>query len=198
MLTHLTDILTTLIKNLYSSTGLAGIVLAMAIESCCIPLPSEIVMPLAGVMLASGTILGGVNPWAGLLLVALAGAVGCLIEMPFVKFCVYTLLGSFPWCLLLAYAGYVLGNHLATLGPIFRSLDVVIIVAVILLVALYIWRHIRNDRKARASHAVAEAEARSVNQQMLQSEQPPTEQTQFRQPWPHPQQSSSDPRSTQV
>src|SRR5215471_17931179 len=79
LLTHLTDILTTLIKNLYSSTGLAGIVLAMAIESCCIPLPSEIVMPLAGVMLASGTILGGVNPWAGLLLVALAGAIGCLI-----------------------------------------------------------------------------------------------------------------------
>src|SRR6266702_341316 len=80
---------------------------------------------------------------------------------------------------LLAYLGYVLGNHLSTLGPIFRSLDVVIIVAVVLLVALYIWRHIRNDRKARATHAVAEAEARSVNQQMLQSEQPPPEQTQF-------------------
>lgn len=262
MLTHLTDILTTLIKNLYSSTGLAGIVLAMAIESCCIPLPSEIVMPLAGVMLASGTILGGVNPWAGLLLVALAGAVGCLIgsmaaygigfaggrplllkygryilisqhdadmadrffqrwgsattffsrllpvvrtyislpagiaEMPFVKFCVYTLLGSFPWCLLLAYVGYVLGNHLSTLGPIFRSLDVVIIVAVVLLVALYIWRHIRNDRKARAAHAVAEAEARSVNQQMLQSEQQPPGQTQFQQPWPQPQQSSQPPQAS--
>ena len=262
LLTHLTDILTMLIKNLYSSTGLAGIVLAMAIESCCIPLPSEIVMPLAGVMLASGTILGGVNPWAGLLLVALAGAVGCLIgsmaaygigfaggrplllkygryilisqhdadmadrffqrwgsattffsrllpvvrtyislpagiaEMPFVKFCVYTLLGSFPWCLLLAYVGYVLGNHLSTLGPIFHSLDVVIIVAVVLLVALYIWRHIRNDRKARAVHAVAEAEARSVNQQILQSEQQPPGQTQFRQSRPQPQQSSQPPQSS--
>src|SRR5712691_13396356 len=79
LLTHLTDILTTLITNLYVSTGLFGIVVAMAIESCCIPLPSEIVMPLAGVMIASGKILQGVNSWVGLLLVALAGAVGCLI-----------------------------------------------------------------------------------------------------------------------
>src|SRR5690348_9065981 len=68
-----------LIKNLYSSTGLAGIVLAMAIESCCIPLPSEIVMPLAGVMIANKTILSGMNPWVALILVALAGAIGCLI-----------------------------------------------------------------------------------------------------------------------
>jgi len=256
LLTHLTDILTNLIKTLYSSTGLAGIVLAMAIESCCIPLPSEIVMPLAGVMLVSGAILAGVNPWTGLLLVALAGAVGCLIgsmaaygigfaggrplllrygryilisqhdadmadrffqrwgsattffsrllpvvrtyislpagitKMPFIKFCVYTLLGSFPWCLLLAYFGFVLGNHLSTLGPIFHSLDVVIIVAVVLLVALYIWRHIRNDRRARAAHAMAEAEARSVNQHipahMLPSEQQPLKRTQFQQPGPQP------------
>jgi membrane protein DedA with SNARE-associated domain len=266
LLTHLTDILTTLIKNLYGSTGLTGIVLAMAIESCCIPLPSEIVMPLAGVMLAGGTILAGVNPWAGLLLVALAGAVGCLIgsmaaygigfaggrplllrygryilisqhdadmadrffqrwgsataffsrllpvvrtyislpagiaKMPFAKFCVYTLLGSFPWCLLLAYVGYVLGNHLTTIGPIFRSLDLVIIIAVVLLVALYIWRHIRNDRKARAAHAVAEAEARSVNQQipaqMLQPEQQPLRRTQFQQPGPQPRQTPQPPQTS--
>jgi membrane protein DedA with SNARE-associated domain len=260
LLTHLTDILTILIKNLYISTGLAGILLAMAIESCCIPLPSEIVMPLAGVMIASGAILQGVNPLAGLLLVALAGATGCLIgsvvaygigaaggrplmlkygryvlisqhdaeradrffqrwgsattffsrllpvvrtyislpagiaRMPFLKFCVYTLLGSFPWCLLLAYAGYVLGNHLSTLGPIFHSLDVVILIAVVVLVILYIWRHIRNDRRARAAHA-ADAEARIVNQQlppqMPQPEQQSLQRTQFQQPWPQrqPQQS---------
>src|SRR5256712_13234983 len=79
MLTHLTDILTTLITNLYVSTSLAGIVLAMAIESCCIPLPSEIVMPLAGVMLFQGDILPGINPYLGLVLVGLAGALGCLV-----------------------------------------------------------------------------------------------------------------------
>src|SRR5215469_15665900 len=167
--------LTMLITNLYVSTGLFGIVVAMAIESCCIPLPSEIVMPLAGVMIASGKILQGLNSWEALLFVALAGAVGCLLgsivaysigasggrslllkygryvlisehdaavadrfflrwgsatvffsrllpvvrtyislpagiaETPFLKFCIYTVLGSFPWCLILAFAGYELG-----------------------------------------------------------------------------------------
>ena len=79
MLTHLTDTLTLLITNLYVTTGLIGIIIAMAIESCCIPLPSEIVMPLAGIMLVSGKLLHGTNSLLGLVLVALAGAVGCLI-----------------------------------------------------------------------------------------------------------------------
>src|SRR5579864_1786724 len=79
LLTHLTDTITNLITNLYATTGLAGIVLAMAIESCCIPLPSEIVMPLAGIMIVGGTILAGVNTVLALILVALAGAVGCLL-----------------------------------------------------------------------------------------------------------------------
>src|SRR5439155_18283749 len=79
LLAHLTDTLTTFITNMYVTLGLAGIVLAMALESCCIPLPSEIVMPLAGVMLVEGKILPGVNTGPGLVLVALAGAIGCLL-----------------------------------------------------------------------------------------------------------------------
>ena len=39
------------LQNLLQSIGWAGIVLAMAIESACIPLPSEVTMPLAGWML---------------------------------------------------------------------------------------------------------------------------------------------------
>lgn len=219
MLTHLTDTLTVLITNLYVTTGLVGILLAMAIESCCIPLPSEIVMPLAGVMIASGKILHGMSFGLSLLLVALAGTLGCLIgsivaygigysggrplllkygryllisqhdsdradyffqkwgsattffsrllpvvrtyislpagiaKMPFAKFVLYTFLGSLPWCLVLAYAGYQLGNHLNTLGSIFHDLDAVIVFVVVVLVVLYVWRHIRNDRKARVAHA---------------------------------------------
>ncbi len=34
------------ITNLYTTFGYAGILSAMAIESACIPLPSEIIMPL--------------------------------------------------------------------------------------------------------------------------------------------------------
>src|SRR5258708_20873196 len=54
-----------------------------------------------------------------------------IAKMPFAKFCLYTFLGSFPWCLLLAYVGTVIGNNLSTLSPLFHDLDVVIIVAVI-------------------------------------------------------------------
>ena len=81
-----------------------------------------------------------------------------IAEMPFVKFCIYSFLGSFPWSLLLAYIGLVLGAHLDKLSPIFHSLDAVILVAVVVLIALYIWRHIRNDNKARAE-AIAQEQA---------------------------------------
>src|SRR5579883_3126081 len=104
LLTHITDVLTTLITNLYVSTGLLGIVLAMAIESCCIPLPSEIVMPLAGIMLASGKMLPGTNPLLGLFLTAFSGAIGCLLGSMAAYYIGYK--GGRP--LMLKYGRYVL------------------------------------------------------------------------------------------
>src|SRR5215467_14587578 len=69
-----------LIENWYITTGYFGIVLAMAIESCCIPLPSEIVMPVAGyfVIRCADPKLACLHQFS-LLGVAAAGAVGCLI-----------------------------------------------------------------------------------------------------------------------
>lgn len=52
-----------------SSLGYAGIVVLMAIESACIPLPSEIIMPFSGYLVSTGRF--------DLFLVATAGAVGC-------------------------------------------------------------------------------------------------------------------------
>jgi membrane protein DedA with SNARE-associated domain len=52
-----------------SSTGYLGIVLLMAIESACIPLPSEIIMPFSGYLVSTGRF----ELW----LVATAGALGC-------------------------------------------------------------------------------------------------------------------------
>jgi membrane protein DedA with SNARE-associated domain len=59
------------IKNLISEMGYAGVVIAMAIESFNIPLPSEIIMPFAGYLVFEGrfTMLGA----------TLAGAVGNII-----------------------------------------------------------------------------------------------------------------------
>jgi membrane protein DedA with SNARE-associated domain len=61
------------IESVIRTLGLPGVVMLMAIESACIPLPSEVIMPFAGVALA--TTYGSTQ--VGLLLVALAGAIGC-------------------------------------------------------------------------------------------------------------------------
>jgi membrane protein DedA with SNARE-associated domain len=54
-----------------STMGYGGVVLLMGIESACIPLPSEIIMPFAGYLVYTGqfTVHGA----------ALAGAVGCVV-----------------------------------------------------------------------------------------------------------------------
>jgi membrane protein DedA with SNARE-associated domain len=62
------------IQNIYDSFQWLGVVIMMAIESACIPLPSEIIMPLAGQYL----IQRGDN-WVGILLAGFYGALGCTI-----------------------------------------------------------------------------------------------------------------------
>ena len=157
------------IISLISGSGYLGIVLLMAIESACIPLPSEMIMPFSGYLVSTGRF--------SLIGVALAGAVGCnvgsiiayyigarggrplaeryghyvlvtrhdleraehwftrygdwavffarllpvvrtfialpagIARMNFVRFNIYTFLGSLPWCWALAYAGMKLGER---------------------------------------------------------------------------------------
>jgi membrane protein DedA with SNARE-associated domain len=53
------------------SLGYSGVALMMAIESACIPLPSEIIMPFSGYLASTGEF----TLWG----VALAGAIGCVL-----------------------------------------------------------------------------------------------------------------------
>jgi membrane protein DedA with SNARE-associated domain len=46
------------IQSVYQHLGWPGVILMMAIESACIPLPSELIMPLAGWMLIQNAGLG--------------------------------------------------------------------------------------------------------------------------------------------
>ncbi len=71
MLEKLIAIIATWIMSVISSMGYGGIVVLMAIESACIPLPSEIIMPFAGFLVSKGemTLFG----------IALAGAIGCVL-----------------------------------------------------------------------------------------------------------------------
>ncbi|GER86706.1 alkaline phosphatase [Dictyobacter vulcani] len=259
---QISDLLTTFITNLYISTGLLGIVLAMAIESCCIPLPSEIVMPVAGLLLAQHKLLPGVSTPVGVVLLGLSGAVGCLIgsilaywigykggrplmlkygryvlisqhdadladrffqrwgsataffsrllpvvrtyislpagitRMSFIKFCIYSFVGSFPWCVLLAYAGVVLNGNMATIEPYYKSFEYVVVAAIVVLVVLYIWRHIRNDRRARAEHATAERAEIEAEAQTATPGQPINHQ-QFQQPWNQQSQQPQEPTQSQ-
>ncbi len=84
MLEKLIGILAGWIIMVISTLGYGGIVLLMGIESACIPLPSEVIMPFAGYLVHTGQL----TLWG----VALAGAVGCVV-------------GSIPAYYLGAYGG---------------------------------------------------------------------------------------------
>jgi len=182
--------------------GYLGVMLLMAIESACIPLPSELIMPYAGFLVYQGVFK--------LFLVATVGAIGCnlgsvlayeigyhggrplverygryimlnahdleladrffhrhgawaifigrllpvirtfialpagIAKMPRVPFHLYTFLGSWPWCLGLAYVGLKLGEHWDTLGKYFHRFDAVIGTVIIAGIAWFIWSHWRN------------------------------------------------------
>ena len=197
------------IRDVYQTIGWPGVVLLMAIESACIPLPSEIIMPLAGWMLildkghgagyvllagfygALGCTLGSVvaywvGQWGGRRLIKRYGkyflvsshdldiadrwfarhgqwtvffsrllpVVRTFISFPagvtrmhFKKFVVYSFAGSLPWCLGLAYGGYLLGDNWESLRNAIRPFDIPIAIVIGILLALYIYRHVRNLRK---------------------------------------------------
>ena len=188
-----------------------GVVLLMAIESACIPLPSELIMPLAGWMLVKQQSLGVLHT----LVAGAYGALGCTIgsivayvvgmwggrplldkygkyilisrhdldladrwfyrsgswvifvsrllpvvrtfislpagiaRMNFIKFIVYTFLGSFIWCAGLAYGGYQLGEHWEQLRAAMRPFDPVLGALIVAFIAWYIYRHLRHSKPAK-------------------------------------------------
>jgi Uncharacterized membrane-associated protein len=71
MVAKLFSLLAAAIIDLITRSGYLGIVLLMGIESACIPLPSEVIMPFSGYLVFQGTLV--------LWLVVLAGAIGCVL-----------------------------------------------------------------------------------------------------------------------
>ena len=202
MITWIIEILASFIIATISSGGYIGIILLMAIESACIPLPSEIIMPFSGYLVFRGEF--------GLFGVGLAGAFGCVVgsvpayylglhggrplierygkyvlishhdldiadrwfarygdwaiffsrllpvvrtfisfpagvaRMNVPRFILYTFIGSFPWCLGLAYIGMKLGENWDTLGVYFHKFDIVIGGLIAAGVIYYLFRHVKN------------------------------------------------------
>jgi membrane protein DedA with SNARE-associated domain len=192
-----------------SATGYLGIAFLMAIESACIPLPSEVIMPFAGYLVSIGQ--------ANLLGVATAGAIGCnigstvayyvaafggrpvleaygkyilitrkelertdrfferygaaavffgrllpvvrtfiafpagLARMPMMKFQIYTFLGSWPWCLAIAYVGYLLGARWEsdpTMRKLFHDFDAVIVLVGLAACVWFVWSRWREIHRS--------------------------------------------------
>ena len=70
MITHLLAGLFVWISSVISALGYGGVAGLMAIESACIPLPSEMIMPFAGYLAANGRF----TLWG----ITLAGSLGCV------------------------------------------------------------------------------------------------------------------------
>ncbi len=77
MIAHIIEILAAWIIGVISALGYPGIVLLMAIESACIPLPSEVIMPFSGALIVPAVAsLYQRGPFS-LFWVATFGAIGC-------------------------------------------------------------------------------------------------------------------------
>jgi membrane protein DedA with SNARE-associated domain len=199
--------------------GYVGIAALMGIESACIPLPSEIILPFAGSLVFFGR-FGGGDSWMGLVGVATAGAIGCnlgsavaywigakggrplverygkwvlmshhdldrmtvffskygsitvllarllpvvrtfiafpagIAKMPQLRFHIYTFVGSWPWCFVLAYAGMKLGQAWHTdprFYAAFHRFHLGVELALLAGIVWFVWSHLRRGRQAEAA-----------------------------------------------
>ncbi len=188
-----------------SAGGYVGIALLMGIESACIPLPSEIIMPFAGYLVHTGQLK--------LFWVATAGALGCNLgsipaywlgawggrpaverfgrfillsrhdldrtehffhrfggitvlvarllpvvrtfialpagigRMPRLRFHLYTFIGSWPWCYVLAYVGMKLGDKWDSdprFKEIFHRFHLAVEVALLAAILFFLYTHWKN------------------------------------------------------
>ncbi|MCA1665250.1 MAG: DedA family protein [Myxococcales bacterium] len=77
MIANILEQLAAWVQGVIVMLGYGGVLLLMAIESACIPLPSEIIMPFAGAVTVSAIANNYGHAPLNLWLVALAGAIGC-------------------------------------------------------------------------------------------------------------------------
>ena len=99
MIAALIELLAAFILSIISALGYPGIVLLMAIESACIPLPSEIILPFSGYLVWTGRF--------SLVWVATMGALGCNLG----SIAAYYAGAHGGRPLLLRYGKYILISH---------------------------------------------------------------------------------------
>ena len=74
-----------------------------------------------------------------------------IARMPLWRFLLFTFLGSFLWSVVLAFAGYQLGEHWGEMRDIMRPFDLPISAGIILLILFYVWWRLVRPRRRRGS-----------------------------------------------
>jgi len=66
-----------------------------------------------------------------------------IARMPVWRFTLFSILGAVPWVMLLVWGGMVLGENWAEIKGALRGLDHLVALALLALVGLFVWRHLR-------------------------------------------------------
>ena len=74
MLAFIDQIVIPMLNSLYGAVGYLGVMIAMAIESAMVPLPSELILPYAGFLISDPTQLEPLTkaPWSFWIVVVIA------------------------------------------------------------------------------------------------------------------------------
>ena len=66
-----------------------------------------------------------------------------IARMSLPRFIAFSILGAIPWVMLLVWGGMLLGDHWLDLKHSLRGLDYLVAAAVIALIGVFVWRHVR-------------------------------------------------------
>jgi len=205
MLTELINILANAVVAVINFSGYFGVFFLMLVESCGIPMPSEVIMPFSGFLVVSGKLgfwqivfIGAFGNLTGSWLAYWIGQKGGrpflekygkyflihsrdldladkwfikygeltvffgrllpvirtyisfpagVAKMNLKKFSFYTFAGALPWTFLFAWLGVKMGNNWELIREKLHNFDVAMLVFVILLIVLYVWRHLKYRHK---------------------------------------------------
>ena len=70
-----------------------------------------------------------------------------IMRLSFIKFIIYTTIGSIPWTLLFVFVGYELGENWIILNTVIKYLKIPIRVIIALIIIRFIYKKIRNMLK---------------------------------------------------
>jgi membrane protein DedA with SNARE-associated domain len=72
-----------------------------------------------------------------------------VVRMNFPRFTVFSFIGSFIWCGLLALGGFYFGEHWEELRAIMRPFDIPIAIVIVAAGVYYVYHHIQKNRKEK-------------------------------------------------